>query len=372
MILKMFAAALFAATSILCCSCRQQQEEGATNSYTLRGDTLILAAHSPLKAKLKTLVVQEAPYSRELTTAGIVKVIPTQYAEIAPPFKGRVSRVYLQLGMKTDVETPLFEISSPDFIEAQKVFFQEKTQLQQAEKTLKREQDLAANGVGTQKDLEEAQTSYVIARKEYENTAIGIRIFKADPARLSMGQALVVRSPLKGEVIENKIVLGQFIGDDAAPVATVASLSRIWIAGQVKEKDIRFIQKSDGCHIEVPALPGKQITGKVYHINEIVNEASRSVEVLIEADNTDRALKPGMYVTVHFAAVPATAILIPAKAILQREEQSFVFVETTPGRYIRRNVILAGTQGDKAVVQSGLKPSEHIVGEGGFYLLDAR
>lgn len=363
---------LITAWILLIVSCRPASPERERDNYTVQGDTISIPTNSNLKGKLKIITVRNESYRLQMLTAGTVKAIPTQYAEIAPPFQGRVTKSYLRLGMKTTRETPLFEISSPDFIEAQKIFFQEKSQMQQSEKTLKRQQDLIANGVGTQKDLEEAQTAYEVDKKEFENAAIGIKIFRANPDKLSLGQALIVRSPIEGEVIENKVVLGQFIKDDAASVATVAELSKIWIAGQVKEKDIRFIHELDECNIEVAALPEKRIKGKVYHVNKIVDEATRSVEVLIEVANTDHTLKPGMYVTVNFIDAPMSAILIPSKAILQTDDASFVFVETSAGRYVKRKVETGGSDGDRLVIRSGLNPGDRVVSEGGFYLSEVK
>lgn len=369
---RLMRSTLLAGSVLFIVSCHSTHTETDPTNYTLAGDTICIPANSNLKDKLKIAAVQGEQYQLQLLTAGTVKAIPTQYAEIAPPFQGRVTKSYLRLGMRTTSETPLFEITSPDFMTAQKIFFQEKSQMQQAERTLKRQQDLIANGVGTQKDLEEAQTAYDVEKKEYENAVIGIKIFKADPDKLSLGQSLVVHAPITGEVIENKVVLGQFIKDDATSVATVAELSKVWVVGQVKEKDIRFIHELDQCNIEIAALPEKHIKGKVYHVNDIVNEDTRSVEVLIEVNNADHTLKPGMYVTVDFVDAPTKAILIPTKSLLQMNDASFVFIETAPGKYIKRKVETAGTQGDRVVIKSGLNDGDKIIADGGFYLLDAK
>ena len=325
-----------------------------------------------MTGKIKIETLQPSPHRLQMFTTGIVKSIPTQYAEISSPFAGRITKSYLKLGMKCTPGTPLFEITSPDFISAQKNFFQGKSQIQKAEKALKRQQDLTGNEVGTQKDLEEAQTAYEVEKKEYENAVIGIKIFKADPDNLSLGQALVVRSPIAGEVIEDKVVLGQYLKEDAASIATVAELSKIWIVAQIKEKDIRFIHELDACNIDVTALPEKKIKGKVYHVNEIVNEDTRSVEVIIEANNAGHTLKPGMYVTVNFVAAPVDAILIPSKALLQMNDASFVYIETAAGKYIKRKVETGNTEGERVVIKSGLNTGDKIISEGGFYLSDVK
>jgi len=369
---KLFYSIVPIGCALLMVACHQPETAKETSDYTVSGDTIRVNTNSKLAGKLKDDMVKEQSYRSQLLTAGTVKAIPTQYAEIAPPFSGRITKSYLRLGMHTTPETPLFEVSSPDFITAQKIFFQEKLQLQQAEKTLKRQQDLMAHGVGTQKDLEEAGTAYDVEKKEYENAVIGIKIFKADPDRLILGQPLVVRSPITGQVIENKVVLGQFIKNDATSVATVAELSKVWVAGQIKEKDIRFIHELDECSIQIAALPEKQVKGKVYHVNDIVDEDTRSVQVLIECNNADRTLKPGMYVTVDFVNAPAQAILIPTAALLQLNDESFVFTEPAPGKYVKRKIETTGTDHDQVIIKSGLKPGERFLTSGGFYLLDAK
>ncbi len=353
-------------------ACKQQAEKQLLIGTEQHGDSISIPDQDPLKAKLKESLVDTISYSQQITTAGVVKAIPTQYAEIAPPFQGRVTRSFLKLGMKTTPATPLFEISSPDFITAQKVFFQEKSQLQQAERALKRQNDLMIHDVGIQKELEEAQTTFDVEKKEYENALIGIKLFKANPEKLSLGQPLTVYAPINGEVIENKVVFGQFIKDDATSVAIVANLSKVWVVGQVKEKDIQYIHENGTCEIEIAAIPGKKLKAKIYRIAPIVDEETRSIEVFIACENEHLLLKPGMYVNVNFIAAPGAAITIPTKALLQMNGASFVFVVDANGKYVRRKVETGDSANDRVIIKSGLKKGEKIVTEGGFYLLQAK
>ncbi len=52
--------------------------------------------------------------------------------------------------------------------------------------------------------------------------------------------------------------------------------------------------------IEISALPGTVIKGNVYHVEEAVDEETRSIQVLSVCDNSDGHLKLGMYTTMHF------------------------------------------------------------------------
>lgn len=359
-------------SSLVALSCKNRATDEKAENFIVNGDTTTLSENANVKSQIKTITVAAEQYSRELTSGGTVKAIPTLHAEIAPPFSGRVTAVHLQLGMKTKPGTPLFEISSPEFIEAQKAFFQAKSEYQNAQLILKRQQDLKANGVGAERDLEEAKTNFELKEKDYQNAIASLKIFNVDVNKLVFGQPFIVRSPIAGEVIENDVVNGHYIKADDAPHAKVAELNKVWVAGMVKEKDIRFIHELDGAEIQVAAYPGKKISGKVYHVNEIVDEETRSVQVLIVCENKDHALKPGMYVTVKFVDTPAETLFVPAKAVLQFNDKSYVWVQIGKNKYVKRYVETGITAKDNVQILSGLSNGDTVISEGAFYLLDAK
>ncbi|RKR05536.1 cobalt-zinc-cadmium efflux system membrane fusion protein [Flavobacterium sp. 90] len=363
---------LFLLTITILTACNDNKIVTEKENYAIKGDTIIVPSTSVIASKLKLETIKNQPYQSELITAGTVKAIPNFYAEIAPPFSGRVTKVHLKLGMKTQPGKPLFEMVSPDFIDAQKNFFQAKSAYQAARLSLKRQQDLKANGVGSQKDLEEAQTNFEVNEKEYQNTIASLKIFGVNVNKLIFGQPLIVTSPIAGEIITNEVVMGQYIKADDTPRAKVADLKKVWVAGQVKEKDIHFIHELDGAEIQVGSYPNKKITGKIYHVDEIVDETTRSIQVLIECLNSDHALKPGMYVTVKFTDTPKNTLFVPAKAVLQFNDKSFVLVQIAKGEYTRRYVETGISNNGKIAILSGLKPNETIISQGAFYLLEVK
>lgn len=353
-------------------SCNNKETEPEINTYTLSGDTIILNMQSIISAKIKTGIVEEIPFQKKMPATGTVKAIPNFYAEIAPPFSGRVTKVYLKLGMKTKPGTPLFEMASPDFTDVQKSFFQARSERNSAKANLERQKDLYAHGVAAKRDLEEAQTNFDMHQQEYDNSAAGLSIYGVNTNSFSLGQSLIITSPIAGEVISNEIVLGHYIRADEEPRAKIARLDKVWVAGEVKEKDIAFVSRLDKGEITLAAYPGKKITGNIYHVDEIVDEETRSVKVLMECVNEDHTLKPGMYVNVTFIDKAQNALFVPAKAVLQYNDKSFVFVEISPGKYQRKYVETGNTVEDKIIITNGLQNNETIITEGAFYLLEAR
>lgn len=99
--------------AMVLCSCNSnKQGDEVAIAVTLRGDTIRIWDKSPILSRLKTDVVKKEAYRPEFTTSGVVRAIPSDYAEIASPFAGRISKSFVRLGQKVMPGSPVFEISS--------------------------------------------------------------------------------------------------------------------------------------------------------------------------------------------------------------------------------------------------------------------
>jgi len=353
-------------------SCKQKEDAKESRDFTVQGDTISVSKESSLAGKLKTSVTFLETYYPSFSTSGVVKAIPTKYAEIASPFAGRITKSLIRLGQRVAAGSPIFEISSPEFFATTKEYYQTKQEMILASKNLRREKDLLQNKVGVKKEKEEAELDYELKKKDFENARAALQVYRINPNHLIFGHPLVVRSPISGEVVKSNIVLGQYLKEDAEPVAIIANLNKVWVVAHVKEKDVNLIRNLSNVGISLVALPGRNIHGKIYHISEMMDEDTRSVEVLIECNNTNRLMKPGMYGTVKLTDTPTSKILIPSSAVLQEEDDNYVLVSIGNNKYVKRKVTTASATGDRLVVLSGLNSGEHIVTEGTFYLNDAR
>lgn len=351
-------------------SCKNSNIPDTTADLAYRGDTVLVSEQSAINSKIKLQAIELKDFSAEFYTTGTVKAIAGQMAEIAPLFDGRITRSFVELGQKVNVGTPLFEQYSAEFSEAVKNYFQSRQTKKMKERSLQRQKDLVKNGVGIVKELEEAETDYEVALKDYENAADNLKILNIDPEKINMGEALKVISPIAGEVVQANIVIGHYVKSDAAPLAIVAELSKVWVVAQVKEKFISSIRKEDKVEIRTDASYAQLITGYVSHISELLDEETRSVQVLITCDNKDRKLKPGMFTGVHFINTPKKSIVIPSTALLQNEEETYVFVQESKGRFTKRPVKATTAGQHDLLISEGLETGDTIVAEGGIYLME--
>jgi len=332
------------------------------------GDTIVVKENSPLLEQIKVQTAELQDFSAEFRTVGNVRAVAGKLAEIAPPFAGRVGKSFVKLGQKVNAGAPVFELNSADFYEAIKTYFAAQSANEVAQRNYNRQKELAANGVASQKDLEQAQSEANIALKEFEQAKANLKIFNIDVAALQMGQPLKVTSSIAGEVVKCNITIGGYVKEDAEPLVVIADLSKVWVVALVKEKYFGAIKKGDRVEVFTDAHPDKIIWGTIYYIGEMLDEETRSLEVIVECNNTDRELKLGMFCETHFLSSPTKAIILPATAIMQEQDNDYVFVKVTKGKFVRRKVETESVHKGEVRIISGITESENVVIDGGVYL----
>ena len=353
---------------ILLASCKQNNKEQDNSGIQYKGDTIIIKDAPHI---LEHIIVQEAQlqaFSGEFRTVGTVRPVSGRFAEIASPFAGRIVKSFVKLGQKVGVGSPMFELGSSDFYEATKAYFAAQSANELAQKHYNRQKELVVNGVAAQKDLEQAKSEADIASKESEQAKATLRIFNIDAASLQMGQPLKVTSPISGEVVKYNLTIGGYAKEDSEPLVVVADLSHVWVYALVKEKYFGVIKPGDRVEVFTDAHPDKTIWGTIYHIGEMLDEETRSLEVIVECNNLDRELKLGMFCEVHFLSSPTKAIILPSTAVMLEQNSDYVLIEVSKGTYIRRRVETETADTESVRITSGINEGENIVVKGGIFL----
>lgn len=359
---------IFTSLYILLVSCTQNNSTQENAEIQYKGDTIAVSEKSPILEHVITEKSYLQDFSAEFRTVGTVRPVSGKLAEIAPPFAGRIAKSFVQLGQKISAGSPVFELGSSEFFEATKTYFAAKSANELAQKNHNRQKELATNGVASQKDLELAKSEADIANQEFEQAKATLQIFNIDAASLQMGQPLKVVSPIAGEVVKCNLTIGSYAKEDTEPLIVVADLSRVWVAALVKEKYFGAIKHGDRVEIFTDAHPNKTIWGTIYHIGEMLDEETRSLEVIVECDNKDRELKLGMFCEIHFLSSPTEAIILPSTAIMQEQDNDYILIEVAKAKFIRRKVETETVNMDSVRIVDGLNEGENVVIKGGIYL----
>jgi len=139
-------------------------------------------------------------------------------------------------------------------------------------------------------------------------------------ARTNLGYATIY-SPINGIVLSRAVDVGQTVqASFSAPTlfTIAADLSLMQIDTSVAESDVGRLDKGIEATFTVDAYPGRTFKGSVRQVRNaaVVTQGVVTYDAVIDVDNSDHALRPGMTANVTFVlAQVADAIKIPNAAL---------------------------------------------------------
>lgn len=354
---------------------------------------------SPYAAKL--MEIETTPVTRQFVAAeirmvGKVAVDETRIATISAWVPGRIDRLFVDYtGIPIQKGEHLAEFYSPELLTAQEELLQ----------------SIEHNPSLIESSREKLRlwgfTAEQVAGIEKSGTP---------------SDHMTIYSPASGIVIHKNATEGMYV-ETGTVIYTIADLSTVWIQLDAYESDIDELRYGSLIEFTTEAYPGKPFEGTISFIDPLINSTTRTAKVRVIFDNTDRTLKPGMFVRavarprvgdngrvmnpnlagkwispMHpevikdepgpcdvcgMALVPAESLgyvtdnpetaplVIPATAVLKTGKRAVVYVEV-PERerptYEGREIQLGKRIGDFYIVESGLEEGERVVTRGSFKL----
>lgn len=157
--------------------------------------------------------------------------------------------------------------------------------------------------------LHAAQAQILVAEAELE--AAHIELSKT-----------IIRSPIDGMVISRDVDAGQTVAASlsAPTLFTIAKdLRKMRVNAAVSETDIGKVREGMEAQFRVDAYPGRKFRGVVTQVRfaETVSDNVVTYETLIDVDNPDLALRPGMTATVLFEVAKAEDVQSVPNAALR-------------------------------------------------------
>lgn len=177
-------------------------------------------------------------------------------------------------------------------------------------------------------------------------------------------------APIAGTIEERTATAGQRVSSGQS-LFVVANTSSLWVTAELREHDWPALQLIEGIQLKVrvPALEGKEIAANVNFVGRSVSTDTQAVPLVATVENSERMLKPGMFVWVILPiGAPTEQLAIPQQAILTHDKRRFVFVEESPRRFRRQEIETGIDSADWIAVTSGLKAGDKVVDRGTFLL----
>lgn len=278
----------------------------ATGTVTPRNSPSGIPVGAQVNGRLIKLFVD---YNSIVTNGQVVALIDPLVYEAN--YKSAVARLHVS---KANVEVGEASVKSRE------------AELALAEKTYSRKRQLVDKALAPLAELDNAEQALATASAGLESAKASLKsaVASVEQAEAEVSQAeanlkyCTIVSPVDGIVIDRKVEEGETVVSsmNAVPVLTIAEdLKTVWVEATIPEADVGNIKVGQPVTFTADAYRRK-FTGKVIQIRRAATTTNNVVTfpVIIEAENPDEMLFPGMTATLSIETARAEDVLVVAAA----------------------------------------------------------
>ncbi len=179
-----------------------------------------------------------------------------------------------------------------------------------------------------------------------------------------------VKSPLSGVVAERNIEVGQMIGQQQMPF-TIIEMETVNVQVEVSETLINTIFPGDEVTVTIQALGGELRTGVVTAVSPAAGQNS-TYPIRVQLDNSDGAIKPGMFAQVSFVKEHKENTFVVDKNVVKKDGQNEYVYVIRDGQAQKVVVTTGISNGTTIEILSGVSVGDVIVVVGQEYLSEGR
>ncbi|RAL20432.1 hypothetical protein DL240_16640 [Lujinxingia litoralis] len=272
---------------------------------------------------------------------------PVDSVRLMAEVPGRILNAYVEEGEEVKRNQKIFRIDVE--LDAARIDLMN-TQVDAADRELRRLQRLRAEGLATPQQIDQATTSLENARQNLRQARIGVSKNR-------------VTSPLAGHLVNRNAEPGEFANPGLA-LAEVIVYDTIVVHAQVPESELRHLDKSATIEVHIPALD-KSFEGTIHRVGLRPLGATSTYPVEIRVDNANLEIRPGMRASLRFERDHhEDVVMVPREAILEGYNARETMVVSADGTAELRQVEVGPGNATHIMVTRGLSPGDRLIVRG--------
>ena len=190
-------------------------------------------------------------------------------------------------------------------------------------------------------------------------------------ARLNL-EYCTIASPLDGFPGKALLQVGNMVrANDPNPLVVLNQVRPIYVNFAVREQELPAVRRymaAGPLAVEVAAEPdaaGALASGELVFVDNAVDPSTGTIRLRAQFDNRDAALWPGQFVNVKLRLYQQRdALIVPASAVQTGPDGQYVYVVGSGMTAEVRRVAVERTEGERAIVASGVRDGERVVTRG--------
>jgi cobalt-zinc-cadmium efflux system membrane fusion protein len=363
-----------AALLVLVAGCSHARASEPDSDPNVKGETITFPRGAP---QLSSLALEQVTVGTPSDARLFARLTwdDDVTARVFTPFAGRVQRVLVDVGQRVKRGEPLAIVESPELGQAQADERTAVSELRLADDNFERLKDLFDHGAAARKDLEAAEADR--ARASAERARALSRLASCGAGSDSVSGIFLLRSPISGTVVERNLSPGQEIRPDQmlanaptlySPLFIISDPSRLWINVDAAENELGLLRPGTPIRFTSSAYPGRTFPGSIDVVSDAIDADTHMARARGTVHNPDLMLKSEMFVTAEVPGRAGAAPSVPSQAVFLKGDHHYVFVETSPGTFTRREIQVGSEENSRILVSRGVNPGERVVSEGSILL----
>ncbi len=311
--------------------------------------------------------VQERDFPVYLTGLGSVQAFNT--VALKTRIDGQITQVNFQEGQEVKQGELLIQIDPRPYevalATAQANLQRDEAQLNNAKVQFERLKALYAGGVIAKQDLDAQEASF----GQYAGTIAADKA-AIDSAKLNLTYTRIT-SPINGRIGLRQVDIGNYVQASATtPMVVITQLHPIAIVFTLPEDQLQEVRQrmaKGALSVDVYSRDDqtKLSTGKLLTIDNEIDQTTGTAKFKAVFENPDNTLWPNQFVNVHLLLeTRKDAITMPVSAVQRGPQGTFTYLVDDKNTVQVRPIQLALTQGNIAVIASGVQPGDRVVTDG--------
>jgi HlyD family secretion protein len=289
-------------------------------------------SHQPPPVTFQTTAIEKRSIVGKVTATGTLQARVT--VQVGAQISGRIQKLFADYNStvkKGDVvakiDPTLFEAAlakeQANYMSAKAAVDKAKAQAELADKKLARLKALGAEQLATQSDIDTAETDAVVAKSQIATADASLQQAAASLTSAKTNLSFTtIKSPIDGTVISRSVDAGQTVAASlqAPTIFTIAEdLRKMQVATSISESDVGRLAAGMKATFTVDAFPGQKFQGSIVQIRNSATTVQNVVtySAIIEFDNADLKLRPGMTASVTITYSERNDILAISNAALR-------------------------------------------------------
>ncbi len=274
----------------------------------------------------KTSEATKINFEQTISSTGTMEAVGT--VDVGTQASGTIAKVYVDYNSRVKKGEVLAELDKSIFnteVKASKAaLLKAKANLKQSKNNYIRDKKLFQKDHISKEDFMETETNYNQGKADVMSAEAAL-----EKAEINLNYT-IIKSPIDGTIIEKSIEEGQTVAASySTPTMFIIAedLSKMQIEADVDESDIGTIKTGQPVRFTVSAYPDNSFEGVVSQIRLNPETISNVVTytVVVDADNTDHLLMPGMTATADFIVyLEENVITVPNAALTFRPDPQYI------------------------------------------------